>query len=122
MFSVFSVSESSPCLKPVNSDWTRMENSDEDAAQPQFLSRTPSVGSTVSPEPEQERQEEPAPDCQPGSKADVPSVAHIEFRIQQLRNRLLILQNAQDVKKRAADGVETDESESNPSFDDKNPV
>lgn len=105
-----------------------MENSDRNLLLLQSLRRTPSEGSNtdVNPEPEQEQQDESEPDTQPKSnqetpetqepRSDPPTLALIEFRIQKLHNRQLILQKAQEVRKKAADssGETTDESESVP--------
>lgn len=86
----------------------------------------------VGPEPEQEQQDESQPDTElesqqepaetPEPRSDPRPLGLIEFRIQQLHNRLLILQKMQDLRKKAEENSSetAGENESGTSFDELN--
>ncbi|XP_026207184.1 uncharacterized protein LOC113156321 isoform X2 [Anabas testudineus] len=89
-----------------------MENMDKDSLIVQALeSQSTGSDTDVGPEPEQEQQDESQPDTElesqqepaetPEPRSDPRPLGLIEFRIQQLHNRLLILQKMQDLRKKA---------------------
>lgn len=99
-----------------------MENPDQDLLLLQSVRRTQGTGNdaAVSSVAEQEEKEKSEPNTQPESNQETleprsrpPSLALIEFRIQQLQNRRLILMKMQHLKKKTEDnsGRTTEESE-----------